>query len=82
HVVKKVWQPKLDIQPQFRKVDSPFTNGVVKVIQANSITLTPGTVTIRVDDDKLLVHSLTEETLAGLDSPEMQQKLEALEKDL
>ncbi len=82
HVVKKIWQFKLDIEPQFTKVASPFRTDMVKVIQANSITLTPGTVTVSVGKNELLVHALTKESLKALDSPEMQKQLEALEKDL
>ena len=82
HVVKKIWQFKLDIEPQFTKVASPFRTDMVKVIQANSITLTPGTVTVSVGKNELLVHALTKESLKGLDSLEMQKQLEVLEKDL
>lgn len=82
HVVKKIWQPKLDIDPQFTKVSSPFKTNMVKVIQANSITLTPGTVTVAVGEHGLLVHALTKQTLDGLDNPEMKDKLMTLEKDL
>ena len=82
HVVKKIWQINLDIEPQFTKVASPFRTDMVKVIQANAITLTPGTVTVSVGKNELLVHALTKESLKGLDSPEMQKQLERLEKDL
>lgn len=82
HVVKKIWQFNLDIEPHFTKVASPFRTDMVKVIQANSITLTPGTVTVSVGKNELLVHALTKESLKGLDSPEMQKQLERLEKDL
>jgi len=82
HVVKKIWQPTLDIEPQFTTVSSPFKTNLVKVIHANSITLTPGTVTVAVDDHVLLVHALTKQTLDSLNSTKMNDKLTTLEKDL
>jgi len=81
HVAKKIWQPRLDIQPQFKKIPSPWKRDVTRVVHANSITLTPGTVTVRVDKDTVLVHSLTDETMHGLESPEMRKHLEMLEND-
>jgi multicomponent Na+:H+ antiporter subunit E len=81
HVAKKIWQPRLDIQPQFKKIPSPWKRDVTRVIHANSVTLTPGTVTVIVDKDSLLVHSLTDETMQGLESPEMKKRLEMLEND-
>lgn len=82
HVVKKIWQPKLDIDPHFTTVSSPYKNQMTKVIQANSITLTPGTVTVAVKDRELLVHTLTRHTFKALNNPEMHEKLKLLEKDL
>ncbi|MDH5360801.1 MAG: Na+/H+ antiporter subunit E [Gammaproteobacteria bacterium] len=82
HVVKKVWQPKLAIEPQFCKVPAPFKTDMIKVIYANSITLTPGTVTVAIEDNELLVHALTNQTLEGLNEPQMKKKLLTLEKEL
>ena len=82
HVVKKVWQPKLTIDPQFCKVPAPFKTDMIKVIYANSITLTPGTVTVAIEDNELLVHALTNQTLEGLNEPQMKEKLLTLEKEL
>ncbi len=80
HVAIKIWQPRLDIQPQFKKIPSPWKRDVTRVVHANSITLTPGTVTVMVDKDTLLVHSLTDETMQALESPEMKEQLEKLER--
>jgi multicomponent Na+:H+ antiporter subunit E len=37
-----------------------------KFILANSITLTPGTVTVRVEGSRFLVHALTDSAARGL----------------
>lgn len=49
------------------------------VIYANSITLTPGTVTIAVDDNILTVHALTAAAADGVHSGEMDRRCAALE---
>jgi len=59
-VLKAILKPELDIQPTLVKVPSTCKTDLGKVIFANSITLTPGTVTLRVDDDSMLVHGLYE----------------------
>ena len=57
-VLKAILSPDLDIHPTLVKVPSRCKSDLAKVIFANSITLTPGTVTVRVDDDTMLVHGL------------------------
>ena len=42
---------------------------------ANSITLTPGTVSISVDDDIITVHALMDETADGLLGGEMNARV-------
>jgi multicomponent Na+:H+ antiporter subunit E len=49
------------------------------VLYANSITLTPGTVTIKVDAEGFEVHALTEEGAAGLEAGEMARRVAHIE---
>ena len=51
-----------------------------RVIFANSITLTPGTVTIGLDGDLLTVHALTTEAASGWEESEMNKRVTALER--
>ncbi len=60
-VLKAILSPELKIHPTLVKVRTTCKSDLAKVIFANSITLTPGTVTLRVDDDFMLVHGLIEE---------------------
>ncbi len=53
--VKPALSPKLFLVP------NPPRSSVGKVIFGNSITLTPGTVTVDLREDEILVHALTEE---------------------
>ena len=51
-----------------------------KVMLANSITLTPGTVSIKMEDDTILVHALSYEGAAEDLSGEMDRRIQDLEK--
>jgi len=52
-------EPKLS--PKLFTVPNPPRSVVGKVIFANSITLTPGTVSVDLREDEILVHGLTED---------------------
>ncbi|WP_237713351.1 Na+/H+ antiporter subunit E [Halococcus hamelinensis] len=56
-----VLHPSLPIDPFVVRVPAP-EGRFARALLANSITLTPGTVTLDVLDDDLLVHALTEAT--------------------
>jgi len=49
------------------------------VIHANSITLTPGTITVEIAAGEFLVHALTREGAAGLAGSEMDRRVTAFE---
>ncbi|MGU9962242.1 MAG: Na+/H+ antiporter subunit E [Candidatus Puniceispirillales bacterium WSBS_2018_MAG_OTU23] len=48
-------------------------------LHANSITLTPGTVTVNIDDDRFLVHAITKSFGKDVRSGEMDRRVTALE---
>ena len=60
-VVRACLGAELDINPALVKVKTRCETDLGKTLFANSITLTPGTVTIEVERDLLLVHALYEE---------------------
>ena len=60
-VIRACVRADLDINPALVKVKTVCKSDLAKVTFANSITLTPGTVTIEVEGDKMLVHALYEE---------------------
>lgn len=70
-----VLNPKLPINPQMVTFKKPMFNSLAHVTLANSITLTPGTVTIDVEDGVYAVHALTDGAAEGLLSGEMQKKV-------
>ncbi len=57
-VAKIVINPKLPINPGIVEFKSKLTSPFAKMILANSITLTPGTLTVDIIDDKFFIHWL------------------------
>lgn len=54
------------IQPQVLSVKSSQDSELGRVVYGNSITLTPGTVTIGLEGDRVDVHALLDETAEGV----------------
>lgn len=79
-VAKVILDPKLPIRPRVLRVRASQKSDVARVMYANSITLTPGTVTLDVRDGEFLVHSLTDESAEGLLTGEMDRRVAALER--
>jgi multicomponent Na+:H+ antiporter subunit E len=78
-VAKVILSPKLPIHPRILRIEASQKTDVGLVIYANSITLTPGTVTLDVRHGKFLVHALTTDSAEGLLSGEMDRRVSDLE---
>ncbi|MFN7054249.1 Na+/H+ antiporter subunit E [Hyphomonas sp.] len=59
-VVKACLRADLDVVPTLTKIRTKCRTDLGRVTFANSITMTPGTVVVDIDGDKLLVHGLYE----------------------
>jgi multicomponent Na+:H+ antiporter subunit E len=60
HVARVVLSPKLTIQPHLLRVPAEQKTVIGAVIHANTITITPGTVTLDLREGSLLIHALTD----------------------
>jgi multicomponent Na+:H+ antiporter subunit E len=78
-VVKHIWLGNTSISPTFATITANQKTEMGKVIYANSITLTPGTVTVNIEGDKFLVHALLRESIEDLESDEMNRRVTQLE---
>ncbi len=78
-VVKHIWLGNKSISPGFATITASQKTDMGKVIYANSITLTPGTVTVNLDGDKFLVHALLSESIDDLETGEMDRRVSQLE---
>lgn len=79
-VGRVIWRRSVldHIDPELVRFRSAQPNQAARVVLANSITLTPGTLTLRVDGNSFLVHALTKGTRKSLLDGAMQQKVGAL----
>jgi len=57
-VARRVLSPKIPLNPGIVKVKTDLKGDLGKLALANSITLTPGTLSIDVDDDHIYVHTV------------------------
>lgn len=75
-VEKAVVKPEMEINPMMVSFKMPYENPMAHATLANSITLTPGTITVDVTEDGVYkVHALTDGAREGLLSGGMQQKI-------
>lgn len=78
-VARIILHPRLPISPALARFRPSQTSAVGLVTHANSITLTPGTVTIEADHGEFLVHALTREGAADLAGSEMDRRVRRFE---
>ena len=78
-VAKRIWQPNMPISPTIVTVKATQETALGLVIHANSITLTPGTLSIDVEPGEIEVHALSSESLADLHNGEMDRRVTRLE---
>lgn len=78
-VVKHIWLGNTTISPVMKTIKASQKTDIGKVIYANSITLTPGTVTLELEGDQFMVHALLRESIKDLESGEMDRRVTQLE---
>ena len=79
-VTKRILDPRLPITPTLVEFTPAQTTDIGLVIHANSITLTPGTITVEAEHGRFLVHALTREAAAGLAGSEMDRRCAVMER--
>lgn len=74
HVLYLVYRPSA-LEPQIVRVKTGLRSDLARVTLGNSITLTPGTITMDIEDDELVVHAISDKAAAGLLSGEMELRV-------
>ncbi len=77
-VTKVVLNPRLPISARYIELKASAPGPIGQVIFANSITLTPGTLTLDLYHGELKVHALTQEGAEDLMSGEMDRRVASL----
>jgi multicomponent Na+:H+ antiporter subunit E len=80
-VSRRILDPRLPISPVLVRFKPSQSNELGLVIHANSITLTPGTISVLVEREEFLVHALSREGGAGLADSEMDRRVAALTRE-
>ncbi len=78
-VARLIWSPSLPISPTVFQVPTSQKSQLGQVVYANSITLTPGTVSMTLENNQVRVHALTEDIAKDLQTGAMDRRVTALE---
>ena len=74
HVVYLVFHPG-EIRPRLIRFKTSLTGDLSRVTLGNSITLTPGTLTLDIDAAEFVVHALSDKAAADLATGEMERRV-------
>lgn len=78
-LAKAIVSPALGINPRVVRFKVKMDNPMALTVLANSITLTPGTVTMNVTDDGIYeIHALTDDAAEGIRAGDMQRRVARL----
>lgn len=78
-VAKIVLSKKMPIDPGFVTIKNPLKKELNQALFANAITLTPGTLTVDMNDEEIVVHGLVKEHVHQLDGSSLEKAFMALE---
>ena len=73
-----VLHPKMPIEPVLFLFQTKMRKGIAQVTLAHSITLTPGTVTVNLENGKYIIHTLKPPLTRELAEAKMQNKVAAI----
>ena len=79
NVARIILHPKLPISPIMVPFRARMRTDLCRMIYANSITLTPGTITTGTHGQLLRIHALTWQDVDGREEDEMEERVRALE---
>jgi multicomponent Na+:H+ antiporter subunit E len=78
-VARAIVRPRMPIRPTVLRLKAGQKSDLGRVIYANSITLTPGTVTLAVEGETIEVHALTPGAAEGLLNGDMNRRAMIME---
>ncbi|PHR55290.1 MAG: cation:proton antiporter [Robiginitomaculum sp.] len=73
-VAKTILRPDMVLTPRMVRIKTLPASGFGRALFANSITLTPGTVTVDLDSDEIIVHAILKEMTNKSDFAEMARR--------
>lgn len=79
-IIRLVLAPDIEVEPCIVKFNTSLKTEAARIALANSITLTPGTITVSLEGDELLVHALNREIAHGLEGSIFEKLLMRMER--
>ena len=79
HVAKCIVSVSLPIQPQTLRVKPSQKTSTALAVHANSITLTPATISVDINENEIFVHALTDSSARGVINGEIDKQVSKLE---
>lgn len=80
-VAKIVLSKNMPIDPGFETIKNPLKKELNQALFANAITLTPGTLTVEMDDEEIVVHGLVKNSVKDIDGSSLEKAFMALEEE-
>lgn len=77
--VCRILSPKVKNDPVLVRFKTDLHTGIARAVLANSITLTPGTITVSLNEDELTVHCLDKSMAEGMEDSVFVKLLRKLE---
>ena len=78
HVSKIILSPQMPMAPKLIRHKTVLRNPAEQVIFANSITLTPGTITVDLGENELLIHELDEASAGDIVNGAMEAEIKKI----
>ena len=75
HVTKLIWGSPDKVSPAIAKINVKDVPASSRVLYANSITLTPGTLSVDLDESEVTVHALHRSSIEELQEGQMEKKI-------
>ncbi len=79
-VIKMIMSSKYEIEPAVVRFKTDLKTPTARILLANSITLTPGTITVSLDNDEYVVHCLDKSLAEGINSSVFVTLLKKIER--
>lgn len=80
-VMGMILSPKMEVKPCLHTFHSGLKDDRAKVVLSHSITLTPGTYTVQLEEDTFLIHALDKSLLDGIEASVFVKQLYKMEEE-
>lgn len=80
-IIPKILTIEEEMEPVIVKFRTNLKSDFTRTLLANSITLTPGTITVALEDDEYTIHCLDRSLAEGLENSDFEKALKKLDEE-